>query len=212
MNTSEERGEAFGGEETNGRQEIEETAGVGDNAALKETQNFCLSRRQFLFGGGAAAATVLLSSFPGFLQAKEKPSLRMVGYPRKKIYSVSKLKVDDPVAFTYPHQHPNCSCFLVKLGKEAAGGVGPQKDIVAFSSLCAHMGGPLSGQYKPKYKAIGPCPMHLTTFDLRRHGMVVSGHATESLPQIVLEVKGGAIYATGVMGLLYGFSDNKISV
>ena len=36
--------------------------------------------------------------------------------------------------------------------------------------------------------------------------MVISGHGTESLPQIVLEVQGDDIYAVGVMGLVYGYS------
>jgi arsenite oxidase small subunit len=66
------------------------------------------------------------------------------------------------------------------------------------------MGGPLDGTYKAKYQVLGPCPLHLTTFDLTKHGMVASGHATESLPQIVLELQGDDIYAVGVMGLVYG--------
>jgi arsenite oxidase small subunit len=64
----------------------------------------------------------------------------------------------------------------------------------------------LQGTYKDAYQALGPCPLHLTTFDLTRHGMVISGHATESLPQIVLEVQGDDIYAVGVQGLVYGYS------
>lgn len=174
-------------------------------------KEFCVSRRQFLMGSGAAAATVILSSLPGFLRAKEKAALRVVGYPWKKIGRLSALKQDAPVEFLYPHKHPNCVCFFVKLGQEASGGVGPEKDVVAFSSLCTHMGGSLSGLYKPVHKAMGPCPHHLSVFDLRRHGMVVSGHATESLPQVVLETDGDDLYATGVMGLIYGFADNKVS-
>ena len=58
------------------------------------------------------------------------------------------------------------------------------------------------------YKILGPCPLHLTTFDLRRHGMVVAGHATQSLPQLVLEVDGNDIYATGILGLIYGKCNN----
>ena len=38
--------------------------------------------------------------------------------------------------------------------------------------------------------------------------MVVAGQATESLPQIVLEAKGDEIWATGVMGLIYGYHSN----
>ena len=48
----------------------------------------------------------------------------------------------------------------------------------------------------------------MTTFDLTRHGMVVSGHATESLPQIVLEIVGDDIFAVGAQGLIYGYSAN----
>ena len=38
--------------------------------------------------------------------------------------------------------------------------------------------------------------------------MVISGHGTESLPQILLEVEGDNIYAGGMIGLIYGRYDN----
>ena len=38
--------------------------------------------------------------------------------------------------------------------------------------------------------------------------MVIAGHATEALPQIILELDGDDIYATGIAGLLYGYSVN----
>lgn len=180
-----------------------------DNQPDCKKKGSCLSRREFLMGSGTAAVTVLLASLPGFAHAKG--ALRVVGYPRKKVGQLSALKQDEPIEFQYPHEHPNCASFLVKLGQEASGGIGPAKDIVAFNSLCTHMGGSLAGLYKATYKAIGPCPVHLSLFDLGRHGMVVSGHATESLPQVVLEIEGDDIYATGVMGLIYGFADNKVA-
>ncbi|MBI2370142.1 MAG: arsenate reductase (azurin) small subunit, partial [Deltaproteobacteria bacterium] len=121
---------------------------------------------------------------------------------------VSRLKVDQPVTFQYPWKDLNSTNIEVKLGIPAGGGVGPDQDIVAFSALCTHMGGPLLGQYKGLYKVLGPCPFHLTTFDLTKHGMVVAGQATESLPQILLETKGDEIWATGVMGLIYGYHSN----
>jgi arsenite oxidase small subunit len=62
--------------------------------------------------------------------------------------------------------------------------------------------------FKPKHSVLGPCPLHLSTFDLTKHGMIVSGHATASLPQIVLELDGDDIVATGVMGLFYGHHRN----
>ncbi len=172
----------------------------------QEAQNdkFCLSRRAFLLSGGTAAGIVAVTGIPGLVDA----ALQTATYPRRKIGQVSKLKVDVPLVVQYPGKDPNSMAYLVKLGKSAGGGVGPKGDIVAFSTLCSHMGGPLIGTYKGKHKVLGPCPFHLTTFDLSRHGLVVAGQATESLPQVRLEVKGDDIYATGVMGLIYGYHDN----
>jgi arsenite oxidase small subunit len=164
----------------------------------------CLSRRGFLLGGGATAAVVALG-VPGEAAAQGARALRAT-YPRVKVASLSALKVGEPVPFSYPY--PDVRNIVVKLGAVAGGGVGPAKDIVGFNQQCPHMGGPMDGTYKPAHQVLGPCPLHLTTFDLTRHGMVVSGHATESLPQIVLEVQGDDIFAVGVQGLIYGYSAN----
>ena len=99
---------------------------------------------------------------------------------------------------------------LVKLGQPAGGGVGEEEDIVAFNSFCTHQGGPLAGKFQVDPGVAGPCPLHWTTFDLTRHGTVVSGHATLGLPQITLEIDGDDIYATGVIGLIFGYNDNSV--
>lgn len=160
-----------------------------------------MSRRQFLLFGGASVALISLGGLPGMAEAAQ--ALK-ADYPRQKIGSLSALKSGIPVDFSYPY--PDIRNILVKLGIPAGAGVGAGKDIVAFNQQCTHMGGPLDGTFKPQHQVLGPCPLHLTTFDLTRHGMVASGHATESLPQIVLEVQGDDIYAVGVMGLVYGYS------
>ncbi len=171
----------------------------------------CLTRRQLLLGGGGAViTTLLLPSFMGKGMAQGVPA-KLATYPRKKIGRVSRLKQDVPVGFLYPFEDEplHSSSFLVKLGVPAGGGIGPKSDVVAFNSLCSHMGGMLrTTYYRKDYKAIGPCPNHLTTFDLTRHGIVIAGQATESLPQVVLEVKGDDIYASGMMGLIYGRHNN----
>jgi arsenite oxidase small subunit len=168
----------------------------------------CISRRQFLLYGGTAVTVVALNAIPGMsFAAGEGAQALVASYPRKKIGSLSALATGKPVDFSYPY--PNVNNILVKLGAPAGGGVGPANDVVAFNTLCTHMGGPMAGTYKDRHQVLGPCPLHLTTFDLTRHGMVVSGHATESLPQIVLEVKGDDIYAVGVMGLVYGYAANR---
>lgn len=163
----------------------------------------CMSRRQFLLAGGAV---VTLAAVPGGLTFAAPLQALKVDYPKTKIGSLSALKLGKPVEFSYPY--PNVRNILVKLGAPAGAGVGKDSDVVAFNQQCTHMGGPLQGTYKDKHQALGPCPLHLTTFDLTRHGMVISGHGTESLPQIVLETQGDDIYAVGVLGLIWGYSAN----
>lgn len=165
----------------------------------------CLTtRRQFLLTSGMATATILLSRIPGFGTADVEAVVSK--YPRQKIGKLSALKDDMPVEFSYPSK--DIKNILVKMGTPAGGGIGPKMDVVAFNPVCTHMGGPMEKAYKAEYKILGQCPFHQSTFDLTRHGMIISGHATESLPQILLEAEGDDIYATGIIGLLYGRSSN----
>ena len=163
-----------------------------------------LNRRHLLFGAGAAFVSIALPGFGPLVFSALK-----VEYPRRSIAKLSQLKADVPETFRYPWDHSNCQSVLLKLEEEAAGGIGPDKNIVAFNALCTHMGAEIpSDQFKTRLGIAGPCPMHWTTFDLTRHGMVVSGHATQGLPQVVLELNGDDIVAVGVLGLLFGFHDN----
>lgn len=171
---------------------------------------FLVNRRQFLLGAGAA---VTLLTLPGWMRRLGMPAqmrAQVAEYPRQFIGRLSQLKPGEPVPFNYPWDHPYSANFLIKLGQPAGGGVGPDKDVVAFNSFCTHQGGPLTGKFNAEVGLAGPCPLHWTTFDLTRHGMVVSGHATLGLPQIILETEGGDIYATGVMGLIFGYYDNRV--
>lgn len=171
----------------------------------EDGERACMSRRGFLLGGGAAVTVVTLGALSDDAQAQGLRALR-ASYPRQKVASLSALKTGEPVPFNYPY--PDVRNIVVKLGVAAGGGIGPARDIVAFNQQCPHQGGPMDGTYKPQHQVLGPCPLHLTTFDLTRHGMVVSGHSTESLPQIVLEIQGDDIVAVGVQGLIYGYSAN----
>jgi len=180
-----------------------------DNESVAEHNLCMMTRRKFLMTGSAAVvsvSTISLSLFPGATVQAE-----VVKYPRKLIARLSALKDDKPVNFNYPDNGANSSAMLVKMGGvKAGGGIGPQGDVVAFSYVCTHQGGSLQGQYKAvdNHRVLGQCPMHLSTFDLTRHGIVVSGQAYESLPQVLLELDGDDIYAVGVMGLLYGRNQN----
>ena len=167
-----------------------------DSCDDSSREPWCFCRRSLLLAGASLVTMKTLGGLAAAFELKE--------YPRTRIASLGEIELDEPYVFQYPEDDAYATNVLVKLGEEAGGGVGPDRDIVAFNQLCTHMGGPLAGTYKKEHKVLGPCPLHLTTFDLTRHGMVISGHATDTLPQIVLEIEGTEIYATGIMGLLYG--------
>ena len=187
--------------------------------ALKDQQQTpcagqCMvNRREFLLYSSAAATsatTITVSLVPGTAQAQRA---RVVGYPRQFIAKLSELQDHTPVDFKYPDNGLNTDCMLVKMGGvKSGGGIGDQQDVVAYSYLCTHQGGPLQGTYQAtdEHRTLGPCPLHLSLYDLRRHGIIVSGQAYESLPQIVLELDGDDIYAVGILGLLFGRHENLL--
>ena len=168
------------------------------------------SRREFLKFSGAAITTLVLPKYllkPGI--PKTLYAQRM-DYERLAISKLSELKSGEAVSFQYPWEHSLATNYLIMLNEPAGGGIGPDKNVVAFNSFCTHQGGPLADQFHADIGVVGPCPLHWTTFDLTRHGMVVSGHATQGLPQIILELEGDDILATGVLGLIFGYHDNLV--
>ena len=169
-----------------------------------------VSRRQFVAACSAASVTMLLGDvFPGRVRAQDQVTpVRVSRFPAQPIASLNDLEPRTPVDFRFPTDQDTNQCILLKLEEQAGGGIGPDLDIVAFHTLCTHMGGDMLGTYVPEHSALGPCPEHLTTFDLTRHGIVVAGHATQAIPQIILELDEDQIIATGIVGLFYGVSDN----
>jgi arsenite oxidase small subunit len=165
-----------------------------------------MSRRKFLLSSGVATSTVMVTMNVGMASAKVPAMVST--YPRKMIGKLSALKTDQPEEFEYPDEGAYAQSMLVKLGVEAGGGIGPRKDIVAFNHFCTHQGGDLSGTYKADTKSLGACPLHLSTYDLTRHGILISGQAYQRLPQVLLELDGDDIYAVGVFGLIFGRYDN----
>ena len=93
------------------------------------------------------------------------------------------------------------------MGTAVPGGVGPDKDIVAFSTLCTHMGCPVA--YDAATKSF-KCPCHFSMFDAEMSGQMICGQATENLPRVQLsyDAKTGSIMAVGIDGLIYGRQAN----
>lgn len=132
----------------------------------------------------------------------------LVFYPRVRIASLGELRNGEPVGFEYPLVGQTAE--LVKLGKPAKYGLGPDGDVVAFSTTCTHMGWPLGGTFKPEECVFGPCPGHFSTFDATVGGQVTLGQATQKLPQVALAIEDDAVYAEGMLGLIYGYRQNLL--
>jgi arsenite oxidase small subunit len=152
-----------------------------------------ISRRDFIQLTSAGSALLLTGLNTEGIAAPAK------SYPMKKIGNIKNLKENEPFAFIYPDEQS--PCVLLKLGNEAIGGVGPEKNVVAFSTLCTHMGCPVSYS---QGRLI--CKCHYSMFDVSRNGQSYQGLASQWIAQITLrsDAATGNIYAEGVEGLIYG--------
>lgn len=165
-----------------------------------------LGRRQFLRGSSVVAAAGV-ATVVGATAARADVPLARVSYPSLKLANVKDLNVDEPMDIAYPDA--DSPGVLIKLGKAVEGGAGPDKDIVAFSTLCPHKGFPLS--YVAADKSLN-CPGHYSRFDCEMGGQQIWGQATQNLPQFALRVEGnGDIHATAVDELIYGRISNVLS-
>jgi arsenite oxidase small subunit len=171
----------------------------------KCSQLVAVGRRQFLRGGalaaaGAAAATTV--SAP----AKAAPAAARVEYPSLRLANLADLKLDEPFDVAYPDDA--APGVLIKLGTRVEGGVGPEGDIVGFSTVCPHKGFPLS--FVAADRTLN-CPGHYSRFDCEKGGQQVWGQATQNLPQYALRVDDkGDIHAEGLDELLYGRLSNVL--
>jgi arsenite oxidase small subunit len=165
-----------------------------------------LGRRQFLKSSAtAAAATVAVGVIPQ--RADATPALARITYPSTKLANVKDLKIDQPVQIQFPDK--DSPGVIIKLGRKVEGGVGPDGDIVAFSTLCPHKGFPLG--YVAADKTLN-CPGHYSRFDCENGGQEIWGHATQNLPQFRLVVAGnGDIFAEGADELIYGRLSNTLT-
>lgn len=165
-----------------------------------------VGRRQFLRGGALAAATVTVAAAGSAPQARAAVPSAGVEYPSNKLANVADLTLNEPLDVAYPDDE--ATGVLLKLGTRVEGGVGPDGDIVGFSTICPHKGFPLN--YSADQKTFN-CPGHYSVFDPERGGQQVWGQSTQNLPQYVLRVaENGDIFAEGVDELIFGRLSNVI--
>ena len=146
------------------------------------------SRRHALKRMLLASIGLGIASMLPLLKSATPAPLKIPEWPRFKVANIKDLEVGKPKIFMYPLENtPN---ILVKLGKSAQGGVGPEKDIVAYSQLCQHLGCFLrfvpagqSSQYPDSDTFY--CPCHAGIYDIK--GQVLAGPPLGSLPQVLLQ-------------------------
>jgi arsenite oxidase small subunit len=164
-----------------------------------------VGRRQFLRGGLVAAAALPVVGLAA-REAKAASNGALLDYPSNRLGNLKDLAPNVALDLAYPDA--DAPGVLIKLGKPVEGGVGPDGDIVGFSTSCPHKGFPLS--YNADRRTLN-CPGHYSVFDCEAGGQQTWGQATQNLPQYMLRVDDkGDIYAEGVDELLYGRLSNVL--
>lgn len=158
-----------------------------------------VNRRDFIKTSvaGIAAATTVGAA------AKSSKAAVKTEYPIVDVAPLDSLAPGAEVTFDYPDA--DSPSVLLRLSAPVDGGIGPNKDIVAYSMLCTHKGCPLN--YLADRQML-VCPCHWSSFDPAKGGRLVIGQASQSLPSVQLDVANGMVRATGVDGLIYGRHTN----
>jgi Rieske Fe-S protein len=140
-----------------------------------------VSRRDFVkfltLISGAFFVGQLWIAWKNYLRAREGQP------PIKAIAALDSLAVGESLSFEYPSEKD--PCLLIRTDETT---------YVAFSQKCTH----LACAVVPEFgKGRLFCPCHEGHFDLKT-GVPTGGPPTRPLPRVILEVRGGMIYATGM--------------
>ncbi|WP_088104893.1 Rieske (2Fe-2S) protein [Halalkalibacter urbisdiaboli] len=143
-----------------------------------------LDRRGFMKTMVGAAGLFALSTLPwGTVAAKELLGLGNKEYPELAIAKVNDVKVGDAIEFHYPGEHD--SALLIRLG---------ENEYKAYQNACTHLRCPV---FWSKGDGDLICPCHHGKFDVHS-GAPTAGPPTRPLPEILVKVEAGTIYATRV--------------
>ncbi len=103
--------------------------------------------------------------------------------PIREIAKLDAIPVGGAMTFAYPAAHDDC--LLIRTGADR---------FVAYSQKCTHLSCAVTPQTKENRLY---CPCHHGVFDLAT-GSPIAGPPQRPLPRITLEIRDGALYATGV--------------
>lgn len=157
-------------------------------------------KRIFLKLVALASIGISAGSFLPSLSYLISPSVGLTSFPTLKLVDSSgnpvKASQIPPLSpkiilFNYPLlNEPN---FLINMNKSVKNGVGPNKNIVAFSAICQHLGcEPPSIRFIPNGPSVNGvtnyifCDCHGSHFDPANGAAILTGPTTRPLPQVVL--------------------------
>ena len=140
-----------------------------------------VSRREFfkfvtLASGGLATGSAVMAVWSKLPKGK-------IHFEAAAIAKVADLQPGKALAFSYPR--PSDLCLLVQK---------PDGEFVAYSRRCTHLSCPVD--YQADKNRIF-CPCHNGAFSVE-DGRVLQGPPPHPLPQVLVEVRGNEIWATGV--------------
>ena len=158
------------------------------------------NRRQILTMGAVSGIAVSLGS-----TTNSSAQAQAATMPKIEIARLKDLTLGTEINFYFPDE--DSPAVLLVLAEQVQDGIGPEQNIVAFSSLCTHKGCQVN--YFEEHKML-ICPCHWSSFDPAKKGRIIIGQASSGLPQITLAIENGSVHATGITGLIYGRQTNVI--
>ena len=144
-------------------------------------QDVYVERRDFMKFMVLTSLAMTVGQF--WIAAQNWLRRRQGAAPIARIASVNDVGIGGTLTFNYPGQHD--PCVLVRVSAT---------ELVAYSQKCTHLSCAVIPQPD---RGLIHCPCHEGYFDLRT-GRPTAGPPRRPLPRIMLDVRGGEIYATGV--------------
>ena len=147
-----------------------------DEEAQVTRREFC----NFLF----LTSSALVVSTGGFAAKAAYDSSKVTHFPPARIEGADELQPGNALNFYYPAEHD--SAILIR---------SVDGEYYAYGQKCTHLTCPV---YYAKEADRLECPCHEGGFDVR-NGHVLYGPPPRPLDRVVIETRGGEVWATGVV-------------
>lgn len=147
-------------------------------------QDGYVARRDFTKFMGLTSLAFVVGQF--WIALRNRWRLALGRMPVTPICELAEIPVGSARTFHYPTEHD--PALLLRLDENT---------LLAYSSQCTHLQCPVLPELEENRLH---CPCHRGFFDVNS-GQPTAGPPRRGLPRIVLEVRGGTIYSTGMEDL-----------